>query len=184
MPPSLLTGDAVINDGVGIMMIVEKLPWGNTLEVTRGVEEALAELRPGAAGHCRSTPTIFRPATFIETSIDNLGRAMLIGFVLVVFILVFFLFEWRVALISAVTIPLSLVAAGLVLYVLGSTINTMVLAGLVIALGVLVDDAIIDIENIVRRIRAARAQSGSDRSTARSFSTPRSRCAGRSCTRR
>ena len=64
---------------------------------------------------------IFRPATFIETSVNNLGRAMLIGFVLVVLILVFFLFEWRVALISAVTIPLSLVAAGLVLYWTGVT---------------------------------------------------------------
>jgi CzcA family heavy metal efflux pump len=164
MPPSLLTGDAVINDGLGIMMIIEKLPWANTLDVTRGVEEALAEFRPAMQGLQVDTE-IFRPATFIETSVNNLGRAMLIGFVLVVFILVFFLFEWRVALISAVTIPLSLVAAGLVLYVSGSTVNTMVLAGLVIALGVLVDDAIIDIENIVRRIREAR-KAGSNRSTA------------------
>ncbi|WP_433272429.1 efflux RND transporter permease subunit [Actinosynnema sp. CS-041913] len=165
MPPSLLTGDAVINDGLGIMMIIEKLPWGNTLEVTRGVEEALKEFAPGMEG-LKVDTEIFRPATFIEQSVDNLGRAMLIGFGLVMLILIFFLFEWRVALISAVTIPLSLVAAGLVLHVAGATINVMILAGLVIALGVLVDDAIIDIENIVRRIRQHRRE-GSDKSTAK-----------------
>lgn len=163
MPPSLLTGDAVIDDGLGIMMIIEKLPWGNTLDVTRGVEEALRDFAPGMVG-IKVDTEIFRPATFIEQSISNLGRAMLIGFLLVVLILIFFLFEWRVALISTITIPLSLVAAGLVLHLMGAGINTMILAGLVIALGVLVDDAIIDIENIVRRIRQHRLE-GSGRST-------------------
>ena len=164
MPPSLLTGDAVINDGLGVMIIIEKLPWANTLEVTRGVEQVIKDFQPGMRGLQVDTE-IFRPATFIETSVNNLGRAMLIGFGLVVLILIFFLFEWRVALISAITIPLSLVAAGLVLNATGATINVMILAGLVIALGVLVDDAIIDIENIVRRIRQHRRE-GSDRSTA------------------
>ncbi|SCL34066.1 heavy metal efflux pump, CzcA family [Micromonospora rhizosphaerae] len=164
MPPSLLTGDAVINDGPGLMLIVEKLPWGNTLEVTRGVEAALKEMAPGMQGLDVDTE-IFRPATFIETSVENLGRAMVIGFILVVLILVLFLFEWRVALISAISIPLSLVAAGLVLHWTGATINTMILAGLVIALGVLVDDAIIDVENIVRRIRQHR-RAGSPKSSA------------------
>ena len=159
-----LNGDAVIGDGVGIMLIVEKLPWGNTLEVTRGVEDALAAMQPGLTGIEVDT-TIFRPATFIETSIDNLGRAMVLGFILLTLILLFFLFEWRVALISLITIPLSLVAAGLVLATSGATINTMVLAGFVIALGVIVDDAIIDIENIVRRLRQARRE-GSTRTTA------------------
>jgi CzcA family heavy metal efflux pump len=164
MPPSLLNGDAVINDGPGLMLIVEKLPWGNTLEVTRNVEAALKEFAPGMQGLSVDTE-IFRPATFIERSVDNLARAMIIGFILVVLILVLFLFEWRVALISTITIPLSLVAAGLVLYWTGATINTMILAGLVISLGVLVDDAIIDIENIVRRIRQHRRE-GSTKSTA------------------
>jgi CzcA family heavy metal efflux pump len=164
MPPSLLTGDAVIDDGLGIMMIIEKLPWANTLDVTYGVEQALKEFAPGMQG-IKVDTEIFRPATFIEQSVANLGRALVIGFILVVLILIFFLFEWRVALISAITIPLSLVAAGLVLNWLGASINTMILAGLVIALGVLVDDAIIDIENIVRRIRQNR-QEGGTRSTA------------------
>ncbi|WP_460493044.1 efflux RND transporter permease subunit [Dactylosporangium cerinum] len=160
----LMNGDAVIDDDLGLMLVVEKLPWGNTLEVTRGVEEALKAMEPGLQGFKVDTE-LFRPATFVQTSIHNLTRAMIIGFVLVALILLFFLFEWRVALISIITIPLSLVAAGLVLDATGATVNTMILAGLVIALGVLVDDAIIDIENIVRRIRQHRRE-GSDRSTA------------------
>ncbi|RSM48253.1 AcrB/AcrD/AcrF family protein [Amycolatopsis balhimycina DSM 5908] len=164
MPPSLLGGDAVIGDGLGIMMIIEKLPWANTLDVTQGVEQALKEFAPGMRG-IKVDTEIFRPATFIESAVQNLSRALVIGFILVVLILIFFLFEWRVALISAISIPLSLVAAGLVLDAMGATINTMILAGLVISLGVLVDDAIIDVENIVRRIRQYR-QEGSDRSTA------------------
>lgn len=159
-----MIGDAVINDGPGLMMIVEKLPWANTLDVTRGIETALEKLKPGLPG-IEIDHTIFRPATFIELSINNLTFALVLGSILVVLVLACFLYEWRVALISLVAIPLSLVAAGIVLYLQGATINTMVLAGLVIALGSVVDDAIIDIENIVRRLREHRRQGGT-RSTA------------------
>ena len=114
----------------------------------------------------RIDATIFRPATFIETSIDNLTDALLLGTLLVILVLMAFLYEWRTALISVVAIPLSLVAAGLVLYHQGSTINTMVLAGFVISVGVVVDDAIIDVENIWRRLKLARA-TGDTTSTAR-----------------
>jgi CzcA family heavy metal efflux pump len=162
-PP--LIGDAVINDGPGILLIVEKFPWGNTLEVTQGVEAALDELRPGLPG-VEIDSTIFRPATFIETALDNLGMSLLIGAILLIIVLVAFLYDWRVALISLVAMPLSLVAAGLVLYWRGATINTMILAGFVIALGDIVDDAIIDIENVVRRLRQHRAE-GSTQSTSR-----------------
>ena len=158
-----LIGDAVINDGQGLMLIVEKLPWANTLDVTRGVEAAIDELRPGLPGIAIDT-TIFRPATFIEQSLDNLTKALLIGALLVVFVLGAFLFEWRAAAISVVAIPLSLVAAGLVLYLRGATINVMVLAGFVIALGVVVDDAIIDVQNVVRRLRENR-RAGSPRTS-------------------
>jgi CzcA family heavy metal efflux pump len=159
-----LFGDAVINDDVGLLMIVEKLPWANTLDVTRGVEEALAALRPGLPG-IEIDSTIFRPATFIEQSIGNLTRALVIGSVLVIIVLGAFLYEWRVALISVIAIPLSLTAAGLVLYYQQATINTMVLAGFIVALGELVDDAVIDVENILRRLRENRA-AGAPRSTA------------------
>jgi CzcA family heavy metal efflux pump len=161
-PP--LAGDAVINDGPGLMLIVMKLPWANTLDVTRGVDQALDELQPGLPG-MQVDSTIFRPATFIELSIHNLTRALLIGALLVIFVLVAFLFEWRAAVISVVSIPLSLMAAALVLVLRDTTVNVMVLAGFVIALGVVVDDAIIDVENIVRRLRQQRLE-GSTRSTA------------------
>ncbi len=162
-PP--LVGDAVVNDGSGLLLIVEKFPSANTLEVTAGVEDALDQLQPGLTG-IEMDSTIFRPATFIEVAIDNLTRAMIIGCFLVVLILIAFLFEWRTALISLVSIPLSLMAAALVLALRGATINTMVLAGLVIAIGVVVDDAIIDVENIWRRLRQE-AKQGSGRSIAR-----------------
>ncbi|MBB5081933.1 efflux RND transporter permease subunit [Nonomuraea endophytica] len=160
-----LIGDAVINDGEGLMLIVEKLPWGNTLEVTRGVEAAIAQLQPGLPGVDIDT-TIFRPATFVEVALDNLNLSLLLGFLLVVLIIGAFLFEWRAAVISLITIPISLMAAVLVLQWRGDTINTMILAGLVIALGVVVDDAIIDVENIMRRLRQHRA-ADTGRSTAR-----------------
>ena len=149
-------GDAVINDEPGLLLIVEKYPWGNTLEVTRNVEAALEALRPGLKG-LDIDPTIFRPATFIERSLHNLTHAMLIGCLFVVVILVAFLFDWRTSLISLTAIPLSLVAAALVLYYTGATLNTMVIAGLVIALGEVVDDAIIDVENILRRLTLNRS---------------------------
>jgi CzcA family heavy metal efflux pump len=150
-----LFGDAVINDGPGLMLIVEKFPWANALEVTRGVEDALAALRPGLQG-IELDSTLFRPATFIESALGNLTNALLLGSLLVVLVLLLFLYDWRTALISMVAIPLSLMSAALVLYARDATINTMVLAGFVISVGVVVDDAIIDVENIVRRLRQNR----------------------------
>jgi CzcA family heavy metal efflux pump len=159
-----LIGDAVINDGPGLMLVVEKFPWANTLDVTRGVEAALDQLRPGLPG-IRMDSTIFRPADFIQVALDNLTRALLFGCILVMVVIAAFLFEWRTALISLIAIPLSLMAGALVLYLSGGTINTMILAGFVIAIGVVVDDAIIDVENIVRRLRQSRKE-GAQRSTA------------------
>jgi Cu/Ag efflux pump CusA len=155
-----MIGDGIIENDVGLLLIVEKFPWANTLQVTRGVENALDELRAGLPD-VKIDHEIFRPATFIETSIDNLTQALLIGCILVVLVLVAFLYEWRVALISCVAIPLSLMAGAMVLYVRGTTINTMILAGFVIALGAVVDDAIVDIENIMRRLRLARKEGSS-----------------------
>lgn len=144
-------GDAIIDGAPGLLLIVEKQPWGNTLEVTREVERTLAALAPGLDG-VKLDPTIFRPATFIERALANLGHAVLIGCALVIVILFFFLYNWRTALISVLAIPLSLVAAAAVLAWRGVTLDTMTVAGLVIALGEVVDDAIIDVENIERRL--------------------------------
>jgi CzcA family heavy metal efflux pump len=152
-PP--LIGEGVINDDPGLFVVVEKFPWANTLDVTYATERAMEALRPSLPG-VDVTTRIFRPATFIELALANLRVAMLIGCVLVVLILVAFLFEWRTAVISLTAIPLSILGAVLVLNRLGGTLNTMVLAGLAIAVGEVVDDAIIDVENIVRRLRQNR----------------------------
>jgi Cu/Ag efflux pump CusA len=154
-----LIGDAVINDSPGLLLVVEKFPGANTLQVTKGLEAALDELRPGLSG-IEIDPTIFRPATFIEMALSNLSMSLLIGFMLVLLVLGAFLLEWRVVLICLVAIPLSLMAALVVFYLRGTTVNTMVLAGLIIALGAIVDDAIIDVENIMRRLRQQHKEGG------------------------
>ena len=163
-----LIGDAIIDGQPGLLLVVEKLPWANSLQMTAGVEDAIRQLEPGLPG-IRFDTKVFQQANFVKLAIANLTQALVIGFILVVVILALFLFEWRMALISLLTIPLSLVATLLVLYWQGATINTMTLAGLVIALGAVVDDAIIDVENITRRLREERlregAQPGGGRST-------------------
>jgi CzcA family heavy metal efflux pump len=159
-----LIGDAIIDGRPGLLLVIEKLPWANSLQMTAGVERAIRELQPGLPGITFDTK-VFRQADFVKLAIANLTQALVLGFILVVVILALFLFEWRVALISLLTIPLSLVATMLVLYWRGATINTMTLAGLVIALGAVVDDAIIDVENITRRLREERLRGGG-RSTA------------------
>jgi CzcA family heavy metal efflux pump len=153
-PPVI--GDAVIDGGPGLMMVIEKFPGANTLDVTNGVLAALNQLSPGLRGIHIDTG-IFRQSTFIEQALHNLGQSVLLGCILVAFVLFAFLFQWRAALVSLLAIPLSLAAATLVLQKTGATINTMILAGFAVAVGVVVDDAIIDMENIVRRLRAWRA---------------------------
>ena len=152
-----LWGEGVINDGDGLMLIVQKYRGANTKEVTDGVEETMQEMAPGLPAIEYDT-TIFRPATFIEESINNLTIALLLGVLLVIVIISAFLYTFRTAFISLISIPLSLLGAYLVLDARNVTINVMVLAGLVVAIGVVVDDAIIDVENIVRRLRQARAE--------------------------
>lgn len=159
-----LIGDAVLNDGSGLLLVIEKFPGANTLEVTRGVEEALDAMAPGLAG-IEIDSTIFRPANYIEQAIGNLNTAALIGAVLLLLVLGLFFYDWRTMLISLVAIPLSLVVAGFVLYLRGETFNTMILVGLVMALGVIIDNAIVDVENIARRLRQHR-QVDSDQSSA------------------
>ena len=158
-----MIGDAVVNDGPGLLLIVEKFPWANTVEVTNGVETAIDEMRPGLEGIDIDT-TIFRPATFVEVALENLTESLLIGAILVIVVLVLFLWDWRIALISATIIPVTVVITLVVLSLFDTTLNVMVLAGLVIAIGAVVDDAIVDVENIVRRLRQHRKE-GSDMPT-------------------
>src|SRR5687767_3882937 len=122
--PGPLIGDGVVDDGPGLLLVVQKYRGANTVEVTRGVEEAMHEMQPGLPGIAVDT-TIFRPATFIEQSLDNLRVAMLLGIALVALIIIAFLFEWRTAFISLIAIPLSLVAAVLILDAAGATFNVV-----------------------------------------------------------
>jgi CzcA family heavy metal efflux pump len=158
----LLIGDAVHEGRPNLLLVVEKLPGVNTLEVTRAVEDALDELRPGLPGVELDT-SIYRPVTFIETAIDNLTRTLIVGAVLVVVLLLAFLWGVRSVLISLVAIGVSLMAGAFVLYLRGETMNAMVTVGLVAALGAVIDDAIVDVENVVRRLRQRR-QEGRDTS--------------------
>jgi CzcA family heavy metal efflux pump len=148
---------ASINGQPGIYLSIQGQLGANTKAVTEAVEHALAELMPELASE-RVTlhPKLFRPANFIETAIDGVKTDILIGSVLVVTVLFLFLFNVRTAFISATAIPLSLLTAIIVLGYFGIGLNIMVLGGLAIALGEVVDDAIIDTENIFRRLRENR----------------------------
>ena len=160
-----LIGDAVVNGGPGLLLVVDKTPGANTLDVTRRVDAALAELRPGMPG-VSVDRSIFRPATFIESAFDNLALILVLAGALVLAALVAFLRRWHAVLVAAVAIPISFVAALLVLHVTGGTINALALAGLAMALGVVVDDALSGSRRIVRRIGEGR-EAGAPESSAR-----------------
>ena len=153
-------GDALINGQSGVLITTASQYGANTMEVTRGVEAALEELKPVfAAEGIEYTPSLHRPATFIEIAIHNMKTSLLLGAVLVAIVLFLFLLDLRTALIAFTAIPLSLLSAVVVLDHFGVTLNTMTLGGLAAVLGVVVDDAIITVENILRRLRENQAGS-------------------------
>lgn len=146
-------GDAAINGKPGVTLTVYRQYSGDTPEATRRVEAELEKLRPGLE-HAGITvhPALFRQADFIEYAIGNVTESLLLGAGLVVVVLFVFLFNLRTAFISLTAIPLSLLGAVLVLWAFGISLNTLTLGGLAIAVGEVVDDAIIDVENIFRRL--------------------------------
>jgi Cu/Ag efflux pump CusA len=156
-----LIGDAVVNDGPGLMLVVEKFPGANTLDVSRGVEAALEGLKPGMTGITLDT-TVYRPATFIEKATGHLAVTLLVSFLLLILFFCLLLFDWRTALVSLVVIPLSTVTAALVLQLRAGTFNTIVLAGLVLALGAVADDVIVDVNHIRRRLHERRRSDGAE----------------------
>src|SRR5262245_41397062 len=152
--PALAFGDALIGGKPGVLIAVSSSYGANTVEVTRAVEAALAELAPALASqHVTLHPALHRPANFVDNSLANLRSTLLIGSALVVAVLLVLLRDARAAAISLVAIPLSLLSAVIVLSRLGFSLNTLSLGGLAIAIGELVDDAIIGVENILRRLR-------------------------------
>jgi CzcA family heavy metal efflux pump len=147
-------GDALINGKSGVLITTASQYGANTMEVTRAEEQALEELKPVfEAEGIAYIPALQRPATFIEIAIHNMRQSLLLGAVLVAIVLFLFLLDLRTALIAFMAIPLSLLAAVVVLDHFGVTLNTMTLGGLAAVLGVVVDDAIITVENILRRLR-------------------------------
>ncbi|GHU79878.1 multidrug transporter AcrB [Bacteroidia bacterium] len=146
-------GSASQNAKPAIILSVSKQPNVNTLNVTRNVEKNLELLRQSLPADVKLDTRVFRQADFIETSVNNVGRALIEGAVFVIIILFLFLGSFRTTLISVLAIPLSLLGTVIVLHLLDMNINTMSLGGMCIAIGSLVDDAIIDVENVYKRLR-------------------------------
>jgi len=155
--PRLKRGEAGFMGRAAVIVSVEKQPGVDTLRLTREVEAALAELAPGLPPGVKADSILFRQADFIETSVRNLGRVLAEAAAVVAIVLFAFLLNARTTAISLAAIPLSILIAVLVFQALGLSINTMTLGGLAIAVGELVDDAVVDVENVFRRLRENRA---------------------------
>lgn len=157
--PEPKQGDTLIMGRPGVLLTMNSQFGANTLQVTHALEAALGELKPMFEREgVQVYPRLHRPATFIETALGNMRHSLLLGGCLVAIVLVLLVGSFRTACISLAAIPLSLLTAVIVLDWLGVTINTMTLGGLAIALGEVVDDSIIDVENIFRRVREHQAR--------------------------
>lgn len=156
-------GDASQNASPAVILAVSKQPNINTLNVTRNIELNLVELQKTLPPDVKMDTRIFRQADFIEASVKNVGRALIEGALFVIIILYLFLGSFRTTIISVVTIPLSLLASVIVLHFLEMNINTMTLGGMCIAIGVIVDDAIVDVENVYKRLRQNYMKSETER---------------------
>ena len=155
-------GDALIGGKEGVLFETATQFGANTLEVTQALEQRLGSLsaqlaRQGVEYH----PALLRPASFIESAIKGLRNSLIVGAALVIALLLVMLRDWRGALVSFSAIPLTLLTTVWILQAAGMSLNTMTLGGLVVALGVVVDDAVIDVENILRRRRSISGQTGS-----------------------
>jgi len=149
-------GDAAVNGLPAVMLVIAKQPGADTRRLTDAVTKAVEELRPSLPDDIRINPELYQQKTFIDLSIRNVIEALRDGGVLVVLVLFLFLLNFRTTFITLTAIPLSIVITGLVFKWLGMSINTMTLGGLAVAIGELVDDAIVDVENIFRRLRENR----------------------------
>jgi len=154
--PALKRGDAGYNGQPAVIVNVQKQPAADTVKLTAAIDTALAELRQGLPAGIAAPKVLFRQADFIQASISNVNEALRDGAIMVAIVLFAFLLSARTTLISLLAIPLSLAVAALVFRLLGQSINVMTLGGLAIAIGELVDDAVVDVENILRRLKQNR----------------------------
>ena len=146
-------GDGSMNMEDAVIVTIMKQPGANTLDLTKRIDQVLADIQTTLPADVELNSQIFRQSDFISTSISNLQRVLLEGGFFVIIVLLVFLFNWRTTIISLLAIPLSFFAAILVLKIFGLTINTMSLGGMAIAVGAVVDDAVIDVENVYKRLR-------------------------------
>ncbi|MBB3219799.1 efflux RND transporter permease subunit [Pseudoduganella umbonata] len=151
--PAFKRGDAGMNGQPAVIVSVQKQPTGDTVKLTHDIEAALAELKQGLPAGLAAPVVLFRQANFIDASIGNVVEALRDGAILVAVVLFAFLLSARTTAISLIAIPLSLAVTALAFHLLGQSINVMTLGGLAIAIGELVDDAVVDVENIVRRLK-------------------------------
>ena len=151
--PATRLGEGSANASRAVILTVQKQPKTNTLELTERIDQELADIERSLPPGMEINRGIFRQATFIETAVDNVMEALRDGAILVILILFVFLWSFRTTFISVVAMPLSLITAVLALKMMDITINTMTLGGMAIAIGALVDDAVIVVENVFRRLR-------------------------------
>ncbi len=149
-------GEAGTNGKTAVIVSVQKQPGASTLDLTKQVDEAVEELQKTLPADVEINPKLFRQASFIDASIGNVVEALRDGAILVAIVLFLFLLNFRTTFITLTAIPLSFIVTFLILYAFGISVNTMTLGGLAVAIGELVDDAIVDIENIFRRLRENR----------------------------
>ncbi len=147
-----LIGDAVVDGGAGLVLVVEKFPGQSTLEVTEGVEEALEALRPGLSG-IRTDTSLFRPATYIDDALGNIAVVLVVGLLLMLLVLAALRFHWRGVVVALVTVPLSLTVAALLLQQLGQGFNALVFLGLAAAIAVVVDESVVFTDRVTARLR-------------------------------
>src|SRR5829696_354476 len=148
-----LIGDAVVNGGPGLIMVVEKFPGANTAEVTEGVQDALAALRPGLTGINTDT-SWFAPSDYLEAASDNLGLAIALSAGLLLLTLLALRFHWRAVIVAVITVPVSVISAALLLHLLGYGLNALVIAGLAAAVVIVVDEAVAPQAAVLARMRA------------------------------
>ena len=156
--PRVERGDAGYMGSPAVILSVQKQPSADTLALTSEIEKALADVRRIMPSNIKTIDVLFRQADFIKVSIDNVQRVLLEAIVVVGIVLFMFLLNWRTTVISLVAIPISILVAIIVFRLMGLTVNTMTLGGLAIAIGELVDDAVVDVENVFRRLRENRAR--------------------------